>query len=151
MLRLSVAAAILALAAPAAALAQDPHGAHAGYQPSGQAGMDHGGHAGHGGMDHSGHGAVATQGLTTVPADGSMLMGSPEAFSITFPHAMRLMGLSVQARGQAAVAVAVPEAPAGTHPSVALPTLAPATYTLTWTAQGDDGHSMTGTVGFMVH
>ncbi|MBN8552057.1 MAG: copper resistance protein CopC [Caulobacterales bacterium] len=152
MFRLITAAAVLALAAPAVALAQDPHGAHAGHQPSGDhaghAGMDHGGHAG---MDHSGHVASAAQSLTTVPADGSMLMGPPESFSITFPHAMRLTDVTVQAHGQAAVAVAVPEASAGTGASVALPALTPATYTLTWTAQGEDGHQMTGTVGFMVH
>jgi len=148
MFRLITVAAILTLAAPAAAFAQDPHGAHAGHQPSGHTGMDHSGHAG---MDHSDHGAASAQGLTTVPADGSMLMGPPASFSITFPHAMRLTGVSVQARGQAAVVVAVAEAQAGTSATVALPTLAPATYTLTWTAQGEDGHAMTGTVGFMVH
>lgn len=97
---------------------------------------------------HQGH---VGHGPTTVPADGAMLMGPPASFSITFPHAMRLTGVSVQAHGQAAVVVAVAEAPAGTSATVALPTLAPATYTLTWTAQGEDDHQMTGTVGFMVH
>ena len=40
---------------------------------------------------------------------------------------------------------------ASTTASVALPTLAPQTYALTWTAQGEDGHTMTGDISFMVH
>lgn len=141
MFRLLMAATILAAAGPA--LAQDPHGAHAGMQPSGS----------HAGMDHSQHGGAAhsAQGITTTPADGAMLMSPPAEFSIAFPHPMRLSGVTVQAQGQAAVEVAVPEAEAASTVSVALPTLAPDTYTLTWTATGADGHEMSGSVGFMVH
>lgn len=140
MFRLLMAATILAAAGPA--LAQDPHGAHAGMQPSG-----------HAGMDHSQHGAAAqsAQGIPTNPADGAMLMAPPAEFSVTFPHPMRLSGVTVQARDQAAVEVAVPEAEAASTVSVALPALAPDTYTLTWTATGADGHEMSGSVEFMVH
>lgn len=140
MLRLIALAAALAVAGPA--LAQDPHGAHAGLQPSG-----------HAGIDDSQHGAAAqsAQGVMTTPADGAMLMAPPTEFSVTFPHPMRLNGVTVQARGQAAVEVAVPEADAASTVSVALPTLAPDTYTLTWTATGADGHEMSGSVEFMVH
>ena len=34
---------------------------------------------------------------------------------------------------------------------VALPRLAPGTYTAAWTAEGPDGHKMSGSVSFMVH
>lgn len=140
MLRLVTLTAALVLADPA--VAQDPHGAHAGMQPSG-----------HAGMDHSRHGAAAqsAQGITTTPANGAMLMAPPAEFSVTFPHPMRLTAVSVQAQSQAAVEVALPEAEAASTVSVALPTLAPDTYTLTWTATGGDGHEMSGTVEFMVH
>lgn len=140
MFRLLMAATLLAAAGPA--LAQDPHGAHAGMQPSG-----------HAGMDHSQHGAAAQSdhGIITTPADGAMLMGPPAEFSATFPHPMRLSGVTVQAQGQAALEVAVPEADAASTVSAALPTLAPDTYTLTWTATGADGHEMSGSVEFMVH
>ena len=140
MLRLVTLTAAFALAGPA--VAQDPHGAHAGMQPSG-----------HAGMDHSQHGAAAQtgQGVMTTPADGAMLMAPPAEFSVAFPHPMRLSAVTVQAQGQAAVEVTVPEAEAASTVSVALPTLAPDTYTLTWTATGGDGHEMSGTVEFMVH
>lgn len=140
MLRLVTLTVALVLAGPA--VAQDPHGAHAGMQPSG-----------HAGMDHSQHGAAvqSAQGITTTPANGAMLMAPPAEFSATFPHPMRLTAVTVQAEGQAAVEVAVPEADAGSTVSVALPTLAPDTYTLTWTATGADGHAMSGSVEFMVH
>ena len=140
MLRLIALAAAVAVAGPA--LAQDPHGAHAGMQPSGHAGMDHSQH---------GDAAQSAQGIATTPADGAMLMAPPAEFSVTFPHPMRLSGVTVQAQDQAAVQVAVPEAEAASMVSVALPTLAPATYTLTWTATGADGHEMSGSVEFMVH
>lgn len=139
-----IAAVALVLATPGVALAQDPHGVHAGHQPSDpHAGMDHSAHAGHGNQ--------AAPGVVTVPADGAMLMGPPATFSITFAHPMRLIGLSLQARGQAVVTVPVPEAPVANHTSVALPSLSPANYALIWTAQGEDGHEMTGAVQFMVH
>lgn len=140
MLRLLTLTAALALAGPA--VAQDPHGAHAGMQPSG-----------HAGMDHSQHGAAAesAQGITTTPADGAMLMAPPAEFSVTFPHPMRLTAVAVQAQGQAAIEVVVPEAEATSTASVALPPLSPDTYTLTWTATGADGHEMSGSVEFMVH
>lgn len=140
MLRLVTLTAAIALADPA--VAQDPHGAHAGMQPSGHAGMDHGQH---------GASAQTGQGIMTTPADGAMLMGPPAEFSVTFPHPMRLSGVTVQARGQAAVEVAVPEAGAASTVSVPLPALAPDTYTLSWTATGADGHEMSGSLGFMVH
>jgi methionine-rich copper-binding protein CopC len=140
MLRLVTLTAALALAGPA--VAQDPHGAHAGMQP-----------AGHAGMDHSQHAAAAqsAQGVTTTPADGAMLMTPPAEFSVTFPHPMRLSGVTVQAQGQAAVEVVVPELEVSSTASVALPPLSPDTYTLTWTAIGADGHEMSGSIEFMVH
>ena len=142
MLRLIPLAAALAFALAGPALAQDPHGAHAGMQPSGHAGMDHSQH---------GNAAEGAQGVTTTPSDGAMLMAPPSQFSVAFPHPMRLTAVTVQAQGQTAVAIVVPEAEAASTVAVALPTLAPDTYTLTWTAHGADGHEMSGAVEFMVH
>jgi methionine-rich copper-binding protein CopC len=126
----------LALAVASPALAQDPHAGH-------------GGHAGHGtqaaSADHAAHGVVTT------PADGAMTDGSPDWFTATFPHAMTLKAVTVTAEGQAAVVVPVAAAAATTRVSADLPTLAPGNYVLDWTAQGADGHEMTGAVRFMVH
>lgn len=126
----------LALAAASPALAQDPHAGH-------------GAHAGHdaqaGAADHAAHGVV------TSPADGAMTDGSPDWFTATFPHAMTLKAVAVSAEGQAAVTVPVAAAAATTRVSADLPTLAPGNHVLNWTAEGADGHRMTGVVRFMVH
>lgn len=105
-------------------------------------------HAGHAAPSRT---AAPQSGISTVPADGAMTQGSPERFSATFPHAMILKSLTLQANGQAPVVVNVPAAPAATAVSVPLPRLTPGTYTAAWTAEGPDGHKMSGSVSFMVH
>jgi methionine-rich copper-binding protein CopC len=80
-----------------------------------------------------------------------MTNGSPDWFTATFPHAMTLKAVTVTAEGQAAVTVPVAAAAATTRVSADLPTLAPGNYVLNWTAEGADGHEMTGAVRFMVH
>ena len=118
-----------ALAFAGAAAAQDPHAGHNMQTPA----------------------AAAQSGITTVPADGAMTHGSPERFSATFPHPMILKTVTLTAEGQAPVVVTAPAASAAATVSVALPRLAPATYTAAWTAEGADGHKMSGSVSFMVH
>jgi methionine-rich copper-binding protein CopC len=113
-------------------------------------------HAGHGAGAHAGHGQAAAgdhaaHGVVTSPADGAMTDGSPDWFTATFPHPMTLTAVTVTAQGQAAVTVPVAAAAATTRVSADLPTLTPGHYVLNWTAQGADGHEMTGAVRFMVH
>ena len=105
---------------------------------------------------HAGHtmpaqAAAPQSGITTVPANGAMTQGSPERFSVTFPNAMILKTVTLTAEGQAPVEVSVPAAPAAATVGVALPRLAPGTYTAAWTAEGPDGHKMSGSVSFMIH
>ena len=126
---------VAGLFAAAPALAQD---AHAG----------HGEHAGHG---QSASGDHAAHGVVTSPADGAMTNGSPDWFTATFAHPMTLKAVTVQAEGGAAVSVPVAAAAATTRVSAELPTLRPGNYVLNWTAEGGDGHAMTGAVRFMVH
>ena len=118
-----------ALAFAGAAAAQDPH---AGHTMQAQA-------------------AAPQSGITTVPADGAMTSGSPERFSATFPHPMILKTVTFTAEGQAPIVVTAPAAPAAATVNVALPRLAPGTYTAAWTAEGPDGHKMSGSISFMVH
>lgn len=127
MIRILTLAAALAFAGAAAA--QDPHAGHA--MPA--------------------LAAAPQSGITTVPANGAMTQGSPERFSVTFPHAMVLQTVTVTAEGQAPVEVSVPAAPAAATVSTPLPRLAPGTYAAAWTAEGPDGHKMSGSVRFMVH
>ncbi|MFN3780092.1 MAG: copper resistance CopC family protein [Brevundimonas aurantiaca] len=104
---------------------------------------------------HAGHGAMQQpaqpSGVVTTPADGAMLSGTPDRFTATFPHPMQLKTVSIAPARGAAISVTVPAAAAAARASVALPRLAAGNYTLTWTAQGGNGHEMTGTVRFMVH
>jgi copper resistance protein C len=116
---------------------------------AGTASAQDAGHANH--ADHAGHATAAKSAVVTSPADGAMLQAAPETFSATFPHPMTLRSLSVAAEGQPATTVTVAQAAPAAKVSVALPRLAPGQYTATWTAQGADGHEMTGAVRFMVH
>jgi len=118
-----------ALASAGAAAAQDPHAGHAGMQ----------------------HAAPAASGIATTPADGAMLNGSPERFTATFPHLMILKNVTLTAEGQTPVVVTAPDAPAAATVGADLPRLVPATYTAAWTAEGADGHKMSGSLSFMVH
>ncbi len=117
-----------ALAFAGAAAAQDPHAGHTMQAP-----------------------AAPQAGITTVPADGAMTHGSPEQFSATFPHAMILQTVTLTAERQPPIVVTAPAAPAAATVSVPLPRLAPGTYAAAWSAEGADGHRMTGSVNFMVH
>lgn len=118
-----------ALAFAGTATAQDPHAGHTMQAPA----------------------AAPQSGITTVPANGAMTQGSPERFSATFPHPMILKTLTLTAEGQAPVVVTAPAAPAAATVEVALPRLAPGTYAAAWTAEGLDGHKMSGSISFMVH
>ncbi|MGX1691857.1 MULTISPECIES: copper resistance CopC family protein [Brevundimonas] len=128
MMRIFVLVAVLAFAGAAAA--QDPHTGHAGMQQQS---------------------TLAPSGIVTTPADGAMTHGSPERFSVTFPHPMILKTVTLTGEGQAPIVVAAPPAPAAAVVSVALPPLAPGTYTAVWTAEAPDGHKMSGSIRFMVH
>ena len=118
-----------ALAFAGAAAAQDPH-------------------AGHAGMHHQ---APAASNIVTTPADGAMMQGAPERFSATFPHPMILKTVTLTAEGQAPIVVTAPALPAAVTVSVALPRLAPGSYAAAWSAEGPDGHKMSGSTRFMIH
>lgn len=118
-----------ALALAGTAAAQDPH---AGHHPQASA-------------------AAPQSGITTVPSDGAMTQGSPERFSVTFPHAMILKTVTLTAEGQAPLVVTAPAAPAAATVGVTLPRLAAGTWTAAWTAEGADSHKMSGSITFMVH
>lgn len=97
---------------------------------------------------HGAHGAQSA--IQTTPGDGSM-GAPPEAFTATFEHPMRLTALVITPRGGDPIAVSIPAHTAATTVTVATPRLAPGNYTFTWTASGEDNHTMTGRVSYMVH
>lgn len=107
-------------------------------------------------QDHHGHApqaGAATQpnGVTTTPADGAMTQGAPEVFTATFPHPMRLTAVTVTTQGRETVNVPVAAAAPTTRVTARLPRLAAGNHVVNWTAEGPDGHRMTGAVRFMVH
>lgn len=97
------------------------------------------------------HGAHAqASAAKTTPADGAM-GATPERFSATFAHEMRLTSLVITPQGGDPSSVNIAGATAGTTVSATLPRLAPGNYTIAWTATGADNHTMTGRVRYMVH
>ncbi len=98
--------------------------------------------------DHGSHNQKAA--FETTPADGAM-GAPPQTFSAKFEHPMRFTALIITPSRGDPIAVTVPEGKTEITPSVALPSLSPGKYTFTWTAIGDDNHTMTGRVRYMVH
>ena len=98
--------------------------------------------------DHGAHETPAA--VQTTPSDGAM-GATPERFSATFPHAMRLTSVVVTPQGGDPLAVDLTGASTGTTVSAALPRLTPGNYTIAWTASGSDNHTMTGRGRYMVH
>lgn len=105
----------------------------------------HAGHTGHGGSQ------AKASGIVTSPADGAMTHGSPERFSVTFPHPMTLKTVTLTTQGRAPIVVTAPSAPAARTVSAPLPRLTQGNYAAAWTAEAPDGHRMSGSVRFMVH
>lgn len=106
----------------------------------------HAGHAGHSTVE-----AGAQAEVRTTPADGWMGSTAPTAFSLVFPHPMRLTTVTLQSGEAPAVAIPVQGAAPAASATLPLPALAKGNHVLTWSAQGADGHVMSGVVRFMVH
>lgn len=86
-----------------------------------------------------------------VPANGSVTKTLPEVISLTFNEAATLTSLSILKAGDKN---ALPLGPLPKAPSVqfavALPKLAPGTYTVKYRVLSDDGHVMGGTTTFTI-
>lgn len=84
------------------------------------------------------------------PADGATVATSPTEFVLTFGEAARLTALSIQKDGSAERKVAPLPTAAAAQFKVPAPKLDDGHYTLSWRILGDDGHIMSGKVGFTV-
>lgn len=98
--------------------------------------------------NHGAHGAQSS--VETTPSDGAM-GPAPRTFDATFEHPMRLTALVITPSGGDPIAVTIPAGSAATTASVQLPRLAPGNYTFAWTASGEENHTMTCRVRYMVH
>lgn len=87
----------------------------------------------------------------SAPADGAMMLGSPTVFTVTFTQPIVLTAVTLTDDTETEVAVtAKPVQKDATSAEIALPTLEPSTYRLTWTGTAA-GKPVTGTLSFMVH
>jgi methionine-rich copper-binding protein CopC len=84
------------------------------------------------------------------PADGATVATSPAEFVLTFGEAARLTALSIRKDGGAEQKVAPLPMIAAAQFKVPAPRLDNGHYTLSWRILGDDGHVMSGKVGFNV-
>lgn len=89
---------------------------------------------------------------STFPEDGAMMMEPVGQIDVHFKMPMKLINLKLVSSSGTPIAIDFERAEeAGSHFSVMVPSLAPDTYTVHWTAMGDDGHVMKDSFGFMQH
>jgi len=87
---------------------------------------------------------------TTNPANGATV-AAPKTLSLTFSQDLRLVSLRLTADNADDVMLPVDRAAAAAKAfTFPLPALAPATYTVRWTASAKDGHVMKGKFAFNV-
>lgn len=86
----------------------------------------------------------------STPADGSTLQAAPAALEMRFSEPARLTALWVQRDREPRQAVK--DLPTSTDRAlrVALPTLVPGVYSVTWRVVSADGHITSGTVRFTI-
>jgi methionine-rich copper-binding protein CopC len=85
-----------------------------------------------------------------MPSDGSVVAASPTRLALRFSEAARLTAAWIQKEGDSKRKLELlPREPA-TQISVALPSLAPGRYVVSWRVVGDDGHIVPGQLHFTV-
>jgi methionine-rich copper-binding protein CopC len=87
--------------------------------------------------------------VESVPADKGRV-AAPAAVALKFSEAVRMTALTLQHGKEAAKPLAPMPAKASTTLSVPLPKLAAGDYTVAWRVASDDGHIMSGKLGFTV-
>lgn len=84
------------------------------------------------------------------PTEGSVVTKVPAAISLTFSESARITAVSIQKDQEPKQKLTAPTA-TGVRIDVAVPTLSPGAYTLSWrVASTDDNHIMSGELHFKV-
>jgi methionine-rich copper-binding protein CopC len=87
----------------------------------------------------------------STPAEGAIVSEMPAAIEMTFSESARVTAVSIQKDQEPKQTLKAPTGAAAEHISVAVPKLAPGSYTLTWrVVSDDDGHIMSGALHFKV-
>jgi methionine-rich copper-binding protein CopC len=85
------------------------------------------------------------------PAEGAVVTEMPSAVVLTFSEAARMTAVSIQKDEQPKQTLKPPAATSSAAQiTVAMPTLAPGNYTLSWRVVSDDNHIMSGELHFKV-
>ena len=85
------------------------------------------------------------------PADGAVMNHSPEQLHLTFTEAVSLVRFNVtDAEGKMLKLDFTPSTEAKTEYLLAIPHLADGHYKTEWAVIGEDGHTVTGTFGFLI-
>ena len=86
----------------------------------------------------------------STPKEGETVSMLPGSISLTFAESARITAVSIQKDQEPQQPLTAPTT-VGEHISVAIPTLAVGSYTLTWrVASNDDNHIMSGELHFKV-
>jgi len=89
---------------------------------------------------------------SSIPAKGAMLNETPSALELSFSGAVRLVKLTLKDSKNNDFKLTIPTSEQSqAQYSLALPTLAESTYTVSWMIMGKDGHKMKGEFQFMIH
>ena len=87
----------------------------------------------------------------STPAEGAVVTEMPTAVVLTFSEAARITAVSLQKDQEPKQTLKAPTGPAAEQISVAVPKLAPGSYTLSWrVVSADDNHIMSGELHFKV-
>jgi methionine-rich copper-binding protein CopC len=87
--------------------------------------------------------------VESTPAAGSVVTTAPKEIELLFKTPVRLTRLTIEQKGQAKQQLKAP-AEASRRVVAPAPKLSPGEYIVTWTAVGQDGHVVSGTVAFSV-
>lgn len=89
--------------------------------------------------------------LSSSPADGAELAGTPAALTLSFAEPVKLATMTVSAAGPAVPVTVDRAAKAAASVTVPLPALAPGRYEVHWSAVSpSDGHVSKGSLTFTV-
>ena len=90
--------------------------------------------------------------ISSSPSNNEMLMKSPDNLVLEFSKEVRLIKLTLSSSKDEKIKFGFkPEKSKAAKYQWAIPTLKPDTYKMSWSILGDDGHTMKGSQGFMVH
>jgi methionine-rich copper-binding protein CopC len=82
------------------------------------------------------------------PAANAVIAAAPASIELNYSESARLTALTIQKQGESPRKLAPLPTQSAKHLSVAVPSLAPGVYVVSWRVQSDDNHLASGTISF---